>query len=650
MAEAVRDYGKLALDVIRLVGGKENITSAARCATRLRLVLKDTPEDAEEKIKALPGVITVVQKQGQFQVVIGNHVGDVFEVVSRELKLEEKEGEQPAQKESLLNRLLQMMSGVFAPICYILAAGGLIQGVLIIVSMLAPSAAETGVYQIFDMISWTPFTFLPVLIAITASRHFKCNTFIAVACCLALVNPTWTEMAGRIAEGESIKFLFVDLTEITYTSSVLPPLVLIAILAVLERFLNKHLPDVIKPLFTPLICLAVMVPLTIVVVGPVIQGVSNAVAAGYNVLYALAPPIAGAVVGGFWEVIVIFGIQWGMVPIVVANFAQNGCDSIQVFIQIAVVSQMAAAFGVFLKTKDKSLKANALSSGITAIFGITEPTIYGITLPRKKPFVYACICAAAGSIVAALFGSMNYVYAGLPGLVSTVNSISPENPNSFIGCMAGCAVAVIGTIALIMIFGYEAKPAGEPGQESAEIPGSEQEKEAEPAPDKSAVETGTMDMEKKPEEKREISVYSPLKGAIKSLKEVNDPTFSEEILGKGLAILPEEGKLYAPFDGEVTSLFDTKHAIGLSCAGGAELLIHIGLETVGLGGRYFEAKAAVGDKVKKGDLLIEFDLEEICKEYDTITPVVITNAEDFTEILQEKEGAVEPGELILTVK
>ena len=631
MAEAVRDYGKLALDVIRLVGGKENITSAARCATRLRLVLKDTPEDAEEKIKALPGVITVVQKQGQFQVVIGNHVGDVFEVVSRELRLEEKEGDQPAQKESLLNRLLQMMSGVFAPICYILAAGGLIQGVLIIVSMLAPSVAETGAYQIFDMISWTPFTFLPVLIAITASRHFKCNTFIAVACCLALVNPTWTEMAGRIAEGESIKFLFADLTEITYTSSVLPPLVLIAILAVLERFLNKHLPDVIKPLFTPLICLAAMVPLTIVVVGPVIQGVSNAVAAGYNVLYALAPPIAGAVVGGFWEVIVIFGIQWGMVPIVVANFAQNGCDSIQVFIQIAVVSQMAAAFGVFLKTKEKSLKANALSSGITAIFGITEPTIYGITLPRKKPFVYACICAAAGSIVAALFGSMNYVYAGLPGLVSTVNAISLEHPNSFIGCMAGCAVAVIGTIALIMIFGYEAK-------------------KAEPVLDKTAAQTRTIDMGQEPEESRKFFVYSPLKGEIKSLKEVNDPTFSEEILGKGLAILPEEGKLYAPFDGEVTSLFDTKHAIGLSCAGGAELLIHIGLETVGLGGRYFEAKAAVGDKVKKGDLLIEFDLEEIRKEYDTITPVVITNVEDFTEILQEKEGAVEPGELILTVK
>lgn len=293
-----------------------------------------------------------------------------------------------------------------------------------------------------------------------------------------------------------------------------------------------------------------------------------------------------------------------------------------------------AAFGVFLKTKDKSLKANALSSEITAIFGITEPTIYGITLPRKKPFVYACICGAAGSIVAALFGSMNYVYAGLPGLVSTVNSISPEHPNSFIGCMAGCAVAIIGTIALIMIFGYEVKTAKETASVS----------------DKPAIQTGDAHMGQELEEKREISVNSPLKGEIKSLKEVNDPTFSEEILGKGLAILPEEGKLYAPFNGEVSSLFDTKNAIGLTCPEGAELLIHIGLETVSLGGRFFEAKAVVGDKVKKGDLLIEFDLEEIRKEYDTITPVIITNPEDFSEILPEKTGTVVPGELILTVK
>ena len=294
MAEAVKDYQKLEHDIIRLAGGADNIASAQRCATRLRLVLKNTPGQAEEKIKALPGVITVVQKQGQFQVVIGNHVGDVFEAVSAELETNKKaeQEERPKEKENLLNRLLQMISGVFAPVCYVLAAGGLLQGLLIILTMAVPSVTETGVYQVFNFISWTPFTFLPVLLAISASKHFHCNPYIAAACCLALVNPVWTEMAEKIAEGENIRFLFVNLTEITYTSSVLPPLILVALLSKLEKFLNKHLPELIKFLFTPLICLAALVPLTIVVIGPLIQWLSNGVAAGYNLLYQMAPPIA----------------------------------------------------------------------------------------------------------------------------------------------------------------------------------------------------------------------------------------------------------------------------------------------------------------------------------------------------------------------
>lgn len=638
MAKAVRDYGKLAMDVIRLVGGKENITSAARCATRLRLVLKETPQDAHENIAVLPGVITVVEKGGQFQVVIGPHVGDVFEVVSRELKLDEKgdDDQGTGEKQSLINRLIQMMSGVFAPICYVLAAAGILQGILIILTKAAPLAAQSGAYQIFNLISWTPFTFLPVLIALTASKHFKCNTYVAVACALALVNPTYGEIAAKIADGEAVNFLFVKLTETTYTSTVLPPLILIALLAVLERFLNKHLPDVIKPLLTPVICFAVLVPLTFVVIGPIVQLLSNGVAAGYNMAYAVAPPIAAAIVGGLWEVIVIFGVHWGMVPIVIANFAQNGCDSIQVFITIAVVSQMAAAFGVFLKTKDKELKGISLSAGITAIFGITEPAIYGVTLPRKKPFIYACICAALGSIVASLFGSMNYVYAGLPGLITTVNSMSDTNPMSFIGCMAGCGVAIVGTILLILINGYEGKVKTE---KAAEALDTEEEKQP-----------GSKNDELS--EKLETAiVYSPLKGQIKPLSEVNDPTFSEEILGKGIAIVPQEGKLYAPFNGVVSSLFDTKHAIGLTDASGAELLIHIGLETVNLGGTYFDAKVKNGDKVKKGDLLIEFALDEIKKHYDVITPIVVTNADDFQEICPARiSGQVEAGEDILTLK
>ena len=618
MAEAVKDYQKLEHDIIRLAGGADNIASAQRCATRLRLVLKNTPGQAEEKIKALPGVITVVQKQGQFQVVIGNHVGDVFEAVSAELETNKKteQEERPKEKENLLNRLLQMISGVFAPVCYVLAAGGLLQGLLIILTMAVPSVTETGVYQVFNFISWTPFTFLPVLLAISASKHFHCNPYIAAACCLALVNPVWTEMAGKIAEGENIRFLFVNLTEITYTSSVLPPLILVALLSKLEKFLNKHLPELIKSLFTPLICLAALVPLTVVVIGPLIQWLSNGVAAGYNLLYQMAPPIAGAVVGGVWQVIVIFGIHWGMVPIVIANFAQNGQDTLQIFIQIAVISQMAAAFGVFLKAKDKQLRTDALSAGITGIFGITEPAIYGITLPRKKPFIYGCIWAAIGSAIAAILGATQYVYAGLPGLISVVNSISVENPGSFPACATGAAVTITGTIGSILLFGCEPKQ-----KENAEhsILGQ--------------------------------TVFSPLTGELKSLKDVNDPTFSEEILGKGIAILPKEGIVYAPFDGVVSALFDTKHAIGLTDDQGMELLIHVGLETVNLGGTHFEVHISQGDLVKKGDPLITFDLQEIQKTHDVITPVLITNADDFSEIVVQKEfGPVKAGDAILTVK
>ena len=543
MAEAVKDYQKLEHDIIRLAGGADNIASAQRCATRLRLVLKNTPGQAEEKIKALPGVITVVQKQGQFQVVIGNHVGDVFEAVSAELETNKKteQEERPKEKENLLNRLLQMISGVFAPVCYVLAAGGLLQGLLIILTMAVPSVTETGVYP-----------------------------------------------------------------EITYTSSVLPPLILVALLSKLEKFLNKHLPELIKSLFTPLICLAALVPLTIVVIDPLIQWLSNGVAAGYNLLYQMAPPIAGAVVGGVWQVIVIFGIHWGMVPIVIANFAQNGQDTLQIFIQIAVISQMAAAFGVFLKAKDKQLRTDALSAGITGIFGITEPAIYGITLPRKKPFIYGCIWAAIGSAIAAILGATQYVYAGLPGLISVVNSISVENPGSFPACATGAAVTITGTIGSILLFGCEPKQ-----KENAEhsILGQ--------------------------------TVFSPLTGELKSLKDVNDPTFSEEILGKGIAILPKEGIVYAPFDGVVSALFDTKHAIGLTDDQGMELLI----------GTHFEVHISQGDLVKKGDPLITFDLQEIQKTHDVITPVLITNADDFSEIVVQKEfGPVKAGDAILTVK
>lgn len=285
MAQVKRDYPKLAEDIIREVGGKENIINATRCATRLRLVLKETPEGTKEKVQNLTGVITVVENSGQFQVVIGTHVGEVYENVVKHLNLETSaRGEEQTKKQPLLNRIIATMSAVFAPFVYILAAAGILQGILILANLFYPEFASTGTYEVLSFISWTPFAFLPVLIAVTASKHFKCNTFIAVTCCAALINPSWVEIAGRITSGESVSFLFFNLSGVTYGSSVLPPLFLVLVLSYLEHFLNKRVPEIMKALLIPFICMIVMVPLTILIIGPLTNGGAEAVAVGFNIL------------------------------------------------------------------------------------------------------------------------------------------------------------------------------------------------------------------------------------------------------------------------------------------------------------------------------------------------------------------------------
>lgn len=408
----------------------------------------------------MPGVIQVMEKGGQYQIVIGTHAQDVYEEMAKLLHLDASQ--QPEVKQGLLNRVIATMSAVFAPFVYILAAAGLVQGCLIIATTFVPAFADTGTYAVLSFISWTPFTFLPVLIAITASKHFNCNTFIAVWCCLALVNPDWTSMAARIAGGESIQFIIFNMAETTYTSTVLPPLFLVLVLSYLERFLNKVVPDIIKALAVPFICAVIMVPATILVIGPISDGLANAIAAGYNWLYNTVPALAGLIVGGFWQVIVIFGVHWGVTPMVMANFENYGFDTFQAFQTCAVIAQAAACFGVFLKSRSKDTKNVALSAGLTGIFGITEPAIYGVTLRLKKPFVAGCIGGAAGALVVALTGAKYYIYAGLPGLLTTVNTINASAPGSFTGEMIAVAVTIVVTIIMVQIIGCD-----EPGEKKS---------------------------------------------------------------------------------------------------------------------------------------------------------------------------------------
>ena len=455
MAQIKRDYPKLAKDIIREVGGKENIVNATRCATRLRLVLKETPERAKEKVQELTGVITVVENSGQFQVVIGTHVGEVYENVMKNLNLEAMSEEEVETKQPLLNRIIATMSAVFAPFIYILAAAGILQGILILINLFWPQFATTGTYEILSLISWTPFAFLPILIGITASKHFKCNTFIAVTCCAALINPTWVEIAKRITEGEVVNFLFFNLSGVTYGSSVLPPLFLVLVLSYLEHFLSKRIPEIMKALLVPFICMIVMVPLTILIIGPLTNGGAEAVAVGFNLLMEKAPLLGGILIGGLWEVFVIFGVHWGITPMVMANFSIYGYDAFQAFQTLAVIAQIGAAIGCFIKSKNRELKKVALSASITGIFGITEPTLYGVTLRLKKPFICACVGGAISAAVMSFFNTVYYAYAGLPGILTIVNAINPNDTKGFIGMVIGSVLAIVVPMILVLVVGFD---------------------------------------------------------------------------------------------------------------------------------------------------------------------------------------------------
>ncbi|WP_252312368.1 beta-glucoside-specific PTS transporter subunit IIABC [Sinobaca sp. H24] len=637
MAEKVRDYPKLAKDILEAVGGEENVLSVTRCATRLRIVLKRSKPDAKQLVSSMPGVITVVENSGQFQVVIGQHVGEVHDEFASLVQIDTSDSEHE-NKGTVVNRVIATMSAVFAPFIYILAAAGILQGMLILINLFSDSFANTGTYQVFSFISWAPFTFLPIFIAITASKHFKTNMYIAVAACAALVTPEWAGMAAEISEGAQTTFAGLPLSETVYTSSVLPPLFLVWILSYLERFLNKRINEVIRPLFVPLICLVVMVPLTIVLIGPITTLGANGIANGYNFLAEYAPALAGAIIGAFWQVLVIFGVHWGITPMVLANFEQYGRDSFQAYQTIAVMAQVGAVLGVIIKTRSQEIKKVGTSAGITGIFGITEPAIYGITLRFKKPFIYGCISGAVGAIAASFFNPYYFAYAGLPGPLTIVNGIDSEYPLSIWGILLGVGIAVILPIILIQLLGF--------GEDTAKQAGDSTLVKEQGGRDQAAA---AVNEETKINEE---TISAPFEGDIIPLDQVPDEVFSSGAMGNGLAIRPAGNKVYAPFDGTVVMTAPTKHAVGLRSHVGVELLIHVGLDTVNLQGRPFTLKIEDGSTFKKGDLLLEFDKQSIEAEgLDTITPIIITNSGDYEEVIfNDKNKSALDQELFTVIK
>ena len=609
------DYYKTAMELLKELGGNDNITNVTHCATRLRFILKDESIVNKDKVAKIPGVITTVQAGGQFQVVIGNHVKDAYEHMIKMVTIDEEAAKGTGNKKvGIVSRIIDVISAIFAPFLYTLAACGILQGILGVLVALNAIDTAGGTYQILNFISWTAFTFLPVLIAVTASKKFGVNTFIALVIACALVCPDYIAMVNA---AKAVYFLGMKVQLLSYTSSVIPIILSIWIASYVQKFFDKYLPIVIRNLFTPMFTIAIMVPLTLLAFGPIGNTIGGAIGGIYNTLYNLSPIVAGLVVGGLWEVLVIFGVHWGITPVTVGNYANLGYDTFTGLQASAVFSQAGATFGVFLKTKNKDMKGVSASAAITGLFGITEPAIYGVNLRLKKPMICGCIAGAVGGAIGGAFHAVSWSY-NMPGIATLPAYFKAGHLTPFIGLVISIVVAFVLGAVLTYIVGFE----DEADDETKEIETSN--------------ETTT---EANGEATSEF--VAPVTGNVIPVNQVKDEAFASEAMGKGVGIEPENGKVYAPFDGNVDAVFPTGHLVGLSDGNGAEVLIHIGVDTVKLEGKGFTTYVSQGDKVKKGDLLVEFDVELLKKEgYDTTVMFITTDTSKDVQVLSGRKEAV----------
>lgn len=625
------DYSITAKALVKELGGDENISNVTHCATRLRFILKDTKGINTETVRKIPGVITTVEAGGQYQVVIGNHVQDAYKEVLKLVTVEEG-GSEPTQKVGIVSRIIDVISSIFAPFLYTLAACGILQGILGVLVAMNLMDTSWGTYKILNFVSWTAFTFLPVLIAVTASKKFKVNEFIGIVIACALVSPDYIAMVNA---GESLTFLGINVQMLSYTSTVIPIILAIWIASYVQRFFDKTLPIVIRNLFTPMFTIAIMVPLTLLVCGPLGNMVGGAIGDVYNSLYDLSPIVAGVVVGGLWEVMVIFGVHWGITPVTVGNYAALGYDTFTGIQGSAVFSQAGAALGVFFRTKDKELKQVSLPAAITGLFGITEPAIYGVNLRLKTPMICGCIAGAVGGGIAGAFHAYSWSY-NMPGIATLPAYFKEGYMSNFLGYLISIIVSFVLAMVLTMIVGF--KEDVKETKKDTNVDGKDEVKTLE------STNASSVD-------NKEMRISSPLSGKVIALSDVNDDAFSSEAMGKGAAIIPKEGKVYAPFDGTVAALFPTGHAIGLMSDSGEELLIHIGINTVGMAGKGFEVQVSQNDRVKKGQLLITFSLEEIQKAgFESTTMVIVSNTEEFKSVEALKVSDVVHGQELLEIQ
>lgn len=631
-------YDGLAKIILNNVGGKGNIISLTHCVTRLRFKLKDEDKANTDVLKSTDGIVTVIKSGGQYQVVIGNHVPDVFAAVMEVGGLQNLSAVEVKEKTNVFNKLIDIISGVFAPTLGVLGATGMIKGFNALFIFLGLYTEASGTYQILQATGDCLFYFFPIFLGFTAAKKFNVNQFVGMAIGASMVYPSlsglmsgeplYTLFAGTIFESPVyITFLKIPVILMNYSSSVVPVILSVIVASKFEQFFKKIVPDVVKLFLVPLGTLLLTVPLTFIIIGPIATWASDILGAITSGIYGFSPIIAGLFVGGFWQVFVIFGLHWGLVPIALNNMATLGSDTILSASFPASFAQTAVILAILLKTKDKKLKTISIPAFISGIFGVTEPAIYGISLPRKKPFIISCIGAAVGGALTGVFAIKGYTMGGL-GIFGFPCYIDNQN-NSMSGVVNMLiAVAAASLLAfLLAFFTYK--------DENTET--TKEETNNNPKPNtQTSIKTTVLG--------------APLKGEVRDLNEVEDEAFSSGVLGKGGAILPSDGKVVSPVDGTIVTFFPTSHAIGIQSDSGVEILIHVGMDTVKLNGKYFNPKAKEGDHIKKGQLLLEFDIDNIKKEgYSTLTPIIISNTDDYSDIIKTSEKEIDYQQDFLTV-
>ena len=622
------DYKKTAAEILKLVGGEKNVASVTNCMTRLRFNLNDAKKADVEAIKKVKGVQGVVTKNGQFQVVIGTDVGNVCDEIRKLGRFEENAAADSTEKSGIIAAFFGTLTAIFQPIIPALAGSGMIKALLALLVALKLVDPGSQTYQIFNAFGDALFSFMPFILAFSAAKRFKCNPYVSAVLAGVLLHSSFT----GLNTGDPVHlFGVIPVTMISYGGSVVPILLIVWVQSYIEKFANKISPKPVKIFLAPMITIIVTGIIGITIAGPLGNLVGQVIAVGFNWLNDYAGWVIPVLMGTFCPFFVMTGMHYCFAPIQTIQYATLGYGTILGPGMLASnIAQGTAALVVGIKSKTKDMKQLGFSSGVTGLMGITEPALYGVNLRLKKPLYASMIGGCAAGLYAGITGIHTFS-STTAGIFALPVYIGGEGFGNVINAAVTIVISMVVTAIATMVIGFD-DPADETTDETEQgIPSAGEAM-------KESAKAGSI----------KITVDSPLKGSIIPLSEVQDEVFSGEIIGKGAAVVPEKGEIHAPSEGEILSVFDTGHALGMRTRDGVELLIHIGLNTVELKGKYFQTHIKQGDLVKKGDLLISFDIEEIQKAgYDITTPVLVSNTADYLDILAKKEGKA--GEELITI-